>query len=209
MHCEVRQRRKMQRAHFWACVKKALRMWEYKWTPFRWCLWRECLWGREGWYVLGRGAILLAMLTIVGCTTWGTSCQWWLRWIAICVSGVFLLDIMINHFSVAFVSRRPSIPLRTVFLGIVSFVEIPIAFAVFDLAAAASFNNFVPTWHKALYFAFVTATTLGDSTVNPKGILGESLVAFEVVIGLVFFGVLLASLIDLAGGKRYTGRGLL
>lgn len=202
MHWEVRKRRKLERADFWSCVKKALRKWEHKWTPFSWCLWRDALWAREGWYVLGRGVILLVMLVFVALTTWGTTCGMAVRWIAICVSGIFLLDIMITHFSVAFVSRKPSIPLRAVFLAIVSFVEIPIAFAVFDLAAAASFGNSVATWHTALYFAVVTVTTLGDGAISPKGMLGEFLVTFEVVIGLVFFGVLLAALVDLAAGRR-------
>ncbi len=92
--------------------------------------------------------------------------------------------------------------------AIFSFFQIPLSFSVFHLCTVDSFNNPL-TWHSALYFSVVTATTLGYGDIAPKSgaILGEALIMAELLLSVAFLGVLIARLIGLTTVPNRPGPG--
>src|SRR5262245_39335066 len=104
----------------WKKVEQLLRCWETTCGPVRWSPWRDVFWGREGLYVLLRGVVLALCLAAVSWSSWGTWGGMVLRIAAIAVALGLLLEIVVTHTSIAFVTRRPIDILRTAFLTICS-----------------------------------------------------------------------------------------
>lgn len=176
---------------FWKRVEDALLYWKSISPARKWFL------DREGWWVALRFGLLSALLAITALTTWQSPWGRFWRVAAIAITIFLLFDIMVAHVTIAFLSQRPTNRLRSAVLGVFSFSQIPLAFAVFLLAAASAFEPTL-TWHSALYFSVLTATTLGHGGLSSKHQLGaEALIAIEVLLGLAFISVLIARLIGL------------
>lgn len=184
-------------AKLWNRVEKAFLAWEKRWSPARWSPWRDVFWDREGFYVLLRCGLLLGALIAVSMTQWGTLLGTSFRLLAIIFTLLFLIEIVIVHASIVFVSMQPANSLRSAVLAIFSFFQIPIGFAVFYMCAPTSFNP-VLVWDNALYFSFVTATTLGYGDIQPTSRLAKFIVIGELITSITFLSVLVARLISLA-----------
>lgn len=174
---------------FWKTkVEPWLYWWETRASPVRW---GSLFKGREGFYVLLRAAVFAGALAVVASGSGGVT----LSIIGLMFTVWSLLDIVLVHTSIAFVTRKPDNLLRTAVLSLFSFVQITMAFAVFHLSLGG-FN--VPlTWQSALYFSLVTATTVGYGDILPRTPGARLLTMLEIVTSLSFLAVLLARLLEL------------
>lgn len=179
---------------FWKKISGAIHAYGDTWSPVRWRPWRALFWNREGFYVLARGTVLAAALAIVAGSVSGT-CGWLVRAGAVGLTILFLADAVVANADVAFRSplSRADV-LRSAFLTIASFFQIPLAFAVFYLCYAHSFSSPL-TIMSALYFSVITATTVGYGDTYPKTGSAQALVVAEVMTSAVFVSVVLARLI--------------
>lgn len=57
--------------------------------------------------------------------------EWYLRTFALAVAFFLILDIIIYHTAIVFVTRKPENLLRSAILSTFSFVQLPVAFAIF------------------------------------------------------------------------------
>ena len=192
---------------FWARAEQGLLFYEMALSPARWRPWRGLFWGREGAFVLLRGTALAGALAVVSTTDWDTIAGRVLGSVAITLALLMLIDILLVHASITFVSRRSSNHLRTLVLSVLSFFQIPLVFAVFYTAAVTSFCTPL-TWIRAVYFSVVTATTAGFGDIVPRSdaALVQGLVVAELVASVTFLGVVVASLVGMVGGGQQ-GRG--
>ena len=112
---------------------------------------------------------------------------WYLKSLAIAVAFLLILDIVIVHTAIAFVTQKPENLLRSAILSTFSFVQLPVAFAIFYRSLNNSFCSPLSTI-QALYFSVVTITTLGYGDIKPKAdaSVAQGLVIAEVVIGVYF-----------------------
>lgn len=183
----------------WQRIEECLTFWKDTLSPMRWKPWRALFDGRAGIYVSIRFFILLALACVSPIS------QWHMRAIALLVTSILILDIVIVHTAIAFKSIEPKNRLRSVFLSFFSFIQLPIAFAVFYRSLPT--NSFCPslsTTVQALYFSFVTITTLGYGDIKPTSdaSVAQILIIAEVVIGLYFIAILIARFISLSTYKK-------
>ncbi len=110
------------------------------------------------------------------------------------VSLIIIFDIVVATTSAAFISRFFSIPLRSILLTLFSFFQLVIAFAVFYRQFASQFKDIVINQFQAIYFSFVTITTLGygDFTPLPTAWHIQSIVIIQLVLGLYFLVIMLS-----------------
>ena len=111
---------------------------------------------------------------------------------------VVLLDVLLTATSVAFISRFPTHPLRSVLFAIASFALVGISFGVFYASIPEGFahDNSQMTLGSldATYFSFVTIATLGYGDIHPAvgSVVAKLLVICEILVGLYFLAILLA-----------------
>jgi hypothetical protein len=186
---------KGQPGKFW--LRK--RLWIYKYET-RWCLrrWFKCWGGRlqdkAGLLIFIQFQILLlALLFEYRFSKPNPSCILLLA-VPIVVSIYLIFDILLVNSSVAFVSRFPADPLRSALFANFCFVNLVFAFSIFYLALGDCFNPVIDNPIEALYFSFVTMTTLGYGDFHPTQENGwpvQLVVIFQLSIGLYFLAVLI------------------
>lgn len=113
--------------------------------------------------------------------------------IIIILTLVLMFDNLAVNTSVAFISRFPTHPLRSTLMTIFAFVQVLISYSIFFIILGNNFNeNLSPI--RALYFSFVTITTLGYGEILPKSDseLAMLVIISELVIGLFFLVILLS-----------------
>ena len=140
----------------WAKFQSLILRYETNWTPNRWRWLRE----HVGWYLIIR--FLLILLSLVGIYFMHN----FINVFFFVIAGFTIFDALVYTTSAAFVSRYYSVPLRSTLFSLFSFVQIVLAFAVFYLAFANSFNKCLNPI-SAVYFSFVTITTLGYGDFIP------------------------------------------
>jgi hypothetical protein len=122
-------------------------------------------------------------------------------WVACLFALLGILEILLVNTSVAFETRNPADPLRTVILSLFSFLQIAVGFAVFYAALSERFkfdtsSNAPARFDEisAVYYSLVTLVTLGYGDIHPKtdASLAQFLVIGELLVGLYFLAVLVA-----------------
>ena len=84
------------------------------------------------------------------------------------------------------------------------------AFTIIELAAPGSFEGIDPGGDvrvELTYFSFVTLTTLGYGDIVPTNQLARALATGEAIVGQVYLGVFVASLVGLHLADRREERG--
>jgi hypothetical protein len=184
-------------AKAWARVDAFLLSWEKKGSPVNW--FGNAFKGREGIWVLLRGAILLALLKLV------FSCPWVSVWPVIGLTVILYLtfDILLYNTSVVFASRRPAYPLRSALLAFFSYVHLAVAFAAFYAPFARDFDTAVGP-RRALHNSVIMMTTLGYAELHPLSNKwgASTLLAIQLLTSLYFLVILLAGVVSWAGSPR-------
>ena len=114
------------------------------------------------------------------------------------IAGAYIDDTILYNTSVAFVTQQPRLPLRTVILMGIAFLELSLAFAVLYLALVAGQMKPALDWLTAPYFSLVTIVTLGYGDFAPCSGLARILVMGEIVVGLYFLSILFAVMVGWA-----------
>ena len=172
----------------WLQFEKYLIWWESRGSPFRWCN-DKIFKKRAGVYIITRCLLLLIGLFIIK-----PGGQNFLSIVTIIISIFFLVDIILSNTSIAFATRFPARPLRSVVLTIFSFVQIVIVFSILYKYLSNDFDgNVYLTWVQSLYFSIVTITTLGygDFTPSSDATLLQLVIFAQLVIGVYFLAIVL------------------
>jgi hypothetical protein len=172
---------------FWLRREKNVLRYELVYSPLRWFgCWKGLFQGRTGWYVSARFGVLLIsfLLTLTSC---------WFGLISIAIGIITIVDILLANTSAAFFAWKPAHPLRSVVLATFSFVQLVVAFSIFYVILASNFKPPLDTF-EALYFSFVTITTLGYGDILPNTVLAQSIVILELIAGLYFIVVVVGTI---------------
>jgi hypothetical protein len=116
------------------------------------------------------------------------------RFFASFISAIIIFDIVATHFAIAFVSRFPADPLRSVVFALTSFVQLAIAFGGLYASLGPSFttgSSDVPFRIGALssvYFSWLMMTTVGwaDVVPHPHAALLKIIIALQLLVSLAF-----------------------
>ncbi len=101
-------------------------------------------------------------------------------------------------------TREPISAARSIWLAIITYVEVVLAFAFLFIQPGievirTSCGNTVSTPSEAVYFSFVTITTLGYGDYAPSNALAQRLVVTEVGIGVFLVVVIIGHILGLLG----------
>jgi voltage-gated potassium channel len=105
---------------------------------------------------------------------------------------------------VAFISRFPAHQIRTVVLTLLAFVTVALVFSTLYLTVASDFIPRKLDLAQAVYFSFVTISTLGYGDIHPhteNAIAAQMLVVTELIVGLYFLAIILAIVTSWANTK--------
>jgi voltage-gated potassium channel len=159
---------------------------------------RVLLW--KGAITLALGVLLLALALHLA-----TSQQRVIRWAACLLAGIVFLDMLALNTATAFVTQKPRLPLRTALFAIVALAQLAASFAVVYASMRGMFEfhgrtvDLTPV--RAFYFSLTTLATVGYGDITPiNEALPSAIVAAEIVCGLFFLGVILATFVSWATG---------
>jgi len=113
--------------------------------------------------------------------------------LSILINIYFIFDILIIHTSTAFISKFPANSLRTLVSALLSFVSLATCFSLFYYLMRNQFNGDLNTID-ALYFSFVTITTLGYGDIYPlqSSWLAKIIIMIELIISFYFIAILIS-----------------
>jgi ion channel len=156
---------------------------------------------REGWYLLA-ALIVLAGLAALASRNDRPTLVWWTA-AASLVGLYYVVDSVLVHTSIAFVTHRPVHRLRAIVLTIVNVVNVATAFAVVYASERWCFKDPPLSWIDATYFAFVTVATLGYGDIAPDraagcGWIAQLTVVLQVIVGIYFVAVVVTTVVSWA-----------
>ena len=179
---------------FWAKIQSKILHYELYRSPIRWFnSWWGIFKGRSGIYLIVRFFIILLCLILSAPFTNELKTKI-LNITLDLVLLIIIFDIIIATTSCAFISRYYSVPFRSVLLTSFSFIQLVIAFSVFYFQLGNQFQEIIRNQFQALYFSFVTITTLGygDFLPNLTAWHIQSIVILQLILGLYFLLVMLS-----------------
>ena len=179
----------------WLCFQSWMLHYEERYTPMAWWgHWSGFFAEAPGRYLSARFILILLALCLFPCC----DCQI-MECLSVIIALGVILDALLVTSSSVFVSRNYTVPFRSVVLSLFSFSHIVISFAVLYNLFPHHFSKPI-NCIRALYFSFVTITTLGYGDIEPC--LGawhlQCLVILELVVGLYFLVVLLSAITNWA-----------
>lgn len=192
----------------WLRVESFVLDFEHRYSPRRWFnCWGGFFKKRAGLYVSMQILAGLAVAFVAATRVGLPRVDFWLRVSVLVVSWALILDCVIGNTSVAFVSRHPTNYFRTLIFAMGSFLAIVFAFGANYAACrdcytlgsdpGASLNAI-----QAIYFSFVTVTTLGYGDIRPvvHAAGPQILVVSQLVIGLYYVAGVIAVLSSWSDG---------
>lgn len=174
----------------WLPVNRFLLRYQTRYSPARWKnSWWHLFEKREGLYSTVRFVVLVVLLSAPKTNVSNL-------FIGLVAIGI-VADIVLIHTSIVFLTRNPLNALRSVMLTVFSFVQLVLAFGVFYTLMKDCFEPVLGTW-SAVYFSFVTVTTLGFGDIVPSdhGWIAQVTIVAELLTGLFFLVVLLAAFVN-------------
>ena len=119
-------------------------------------------------------------------------------------AAYYVLDSILVNTSITFVSKQPIHPLRSVLLTLLNVFNVALAYAVAYTAQREAFERPLGGI-QAIYFSFVTLTTLGYGDIKPDGPCawtGQLTVVLELMTGLYLLAGVLAVVVSWAQQRR-------
>jgi voltage-gated potassium channel Kch len=116
------------------------------------------------------------------------------------VTTVLLVELSLYLFGVIFLHKYWG-PLtsieRSIFLMIINFIEIVVGFSIIylNIGGICIGEEVISSPIDALYFSVVTITTLGYGEILPKTEAGKIAVMLQVCLAVLFFAVMLGSIV--------------
>lgn len=156
----------------------------------------------RAWLCGGSAGRYLVVLTAgAGVALAFASAASWCRWIGAVLGLLLILDVLIYHLRVGFVTQLPQVPLRSAVFGLAGFALVTAGFAALYLSLAR--NDFKPRSLEpasAVYFSVVTIATVGYGDIHPRhdAAFAQFLVMAEILVGLIYVAVVLATLVGWA-----------
>lgn len=178
----------------WAKIQSLILQYETRWSPRHWfSSWGGLFKERVGLYLIVRSLFVVLALALQIPFMQSLKIQPLFFFISFAIAVVIIVDALIVTTSAAFVSRHYSVPLRSALYSLCSFAQLVLAFAVFYLTFGNSFNKCLNPI-SAVYFSFVTITTLGYGDFRPleNAWHVQVLVVAQLIVGLYFLVVLVA-----------------
>lgn len=174
------------RSREWRRIQLFIYRYETRWTPGKALSFFR---NHVGVYLIVRFIVVLLTLASFYLTV---PC---VRLIASIIMVEIIIDTLMVTTSVAFVSRNYSIPIRSIAYTLFSFVQLVIAFGGLYLNFSNDFNKCLTPW-TAIYFSFVTVTTLGYGDLTPADAAShiQLMVMIQLMIGLYFLAVLVGTI---------------
>ena len=184
----------------WLRVEHFVLSFERRYSPRRWFgNWGGFFVNRAGLYVLIQIAVSLAMLLLVASRLTIRGSGMPMTILASSLSLLIMADCIIGNTSVAFVSRYPVNYLRTTLFALGSYLAILVGFATLYAGLTGSFHigtvaEGTLTSIQALYFSFVTATTLGYGDIAPAvdSAIPQVIVVLQLVVSLYYLVTVIA-----------------
>ncbi len=178
----------------WLSVQSWLARYDDRYSPRSWFgAWGGWLAARVGLYVVLRFLFLLLALSLTAAGPERGPARTGLDVFAWALATCAIVDILLVHTYIAFVRRSTADPLRTTVLALFSFAQLALAYAALYALIGAQFQ---PPLHavRAVYFSFVTVSTLGFGDIKPldDAWLAQSMVVAELILGLYFLAVVVA-----------------
>jgi hypothetical protein len=125
------------------------------------------------------------------------------------LSAVFLalaiwrfVDIFVTNVSIAFTSRFPANPIRSVLYSIAGYVQIALSFAFFYVALGSDHFCKNVTAVGSIFYSFGTIATVGYGDLSPSTNVARLLVVLELILGLSFVAIILAQVAGWATKSR-------
>jgi hypothetical protein len=111
-----------------------------------------------------------------------------------------ILEVILVHASIAFVTREPEHLLRSLVFAIAGYATVVTGFGVFYSLLGHQLEPSLNPW-TAIYFSFVTATTLGFGDFQPKtgAWAVQATVVIEVLVAVFFLAVIIATFVNMKG----------
>ena len=188
----------MEHRKFWQKIESLLRNYEQAYTPYRWFWgWAGFTEGREGYFIFLRFVFLVGLYAMA----FSLPLSHWARLVPIIIAIFLIADMVLLPTSIVFSGilrlRLSMHPMRALVFLFLTYISIAMAFGVLYVTLCRFSFNMVPEFIDLAYFSFTTMTALGpgDITPAPHTLLVKLLVVAEVLTGLYFWGVLVATLI--------------
>ncbi len=118
-------------------------------------------------------------------------------WVGALISAVIMADLLAYNAMAAFVTQHPQVPMRNALYALVGLALVAVGFAVLYAGLVPDcFTVRLNVWD-AIYFSFVTISTVGYGDIQPKqGATGaQVLVVIEIVTGLFYLAALFATMV--------------
>jgi hypothetical protein len=184
----------------WLGVEHFVLSFEKRYSPRRWFgNWGGFFLDRAGLYVLIQIGVSLGMLLILTSRLTIRGSGMPMTILASSLSVLIMADCIIGNTSVAFVSRYPVNYLRTTLFALGSYLAILVGFATLYASLAGSFHigdvaAGTLTLTQALYFSFVTATTLGYGDIAPAvdSTIPQVIVVLQLIASLYYLATVIA-----------------
>lgn len=157
--------------------------------------------------VLGAGETIALLLfaLIASCLPYGVGLASLTRSLLGLAVIYFWMDACLANTSIAFITRSPVHPLRSILLTLMTYGNLGLAFAVLHLLQKRSYaSDGELTLLQALYFSFVTQLTVGYGDIYPNRDQPLALltVLLQILVALYFIVVIIGVLTSWAPGPN-------
>jgi hypothetical protein len=168
-----------------------------RWKGF----WRRIIRDNTGVYLIVRCIYLIVALLGEFLPVGYATFEYLQKFASLYIAVILLFDILLSNTAIAFTSRDPAHPLRSVLFTLFSFFQLALCFSVLYGIMPGKFHPPL-TFAGAIYFSVITTATVGygDITPCPEAWAAQLIVMFEVFAGLFFLAVLIAIISNWANG---------
>ena len=165
-----------------------------------------------GKFVIARFFLIIAcVLAAWSLLVFQSPLDWILKLPLYLIAFGAIMDILIVNTVTAFLSEKQGRdPLRSAVLLVFSYTNLALAFSVLYLLNSEGFDRTLDNPIDAIYYSFVTLSTLGYGDIKPIASPAELLVVSNVILHFFFVGLLVKTImvVDSKGSPTDETKGL-